>query len=226
MAVRMEEDEEVGFGSIHDRLRHALMIGEVGGTFEQRLEQLHDHCRKVGVRGVHSTRMTLRRWFGGSGNPPEYWLQIVADFLGVTYRWLHTGDGVMLNKRGGRIVKMEEGTTPKAKDGKGPEAKDEGGPPKNEPPKNVRRVAKPKDRKSAKQPDDPAPLDEDPVVSIPTKEDVWEGKAPHIVTFIKQSESVEALEAIKTAEEGNPKKVRVTILREVEKRMKELKPEE
>ena len=86
--------------TIHDRLVAALKEAAGGGSMDPFIDQLHDYAKAQGVKGVHSTRFTLRRWVSGAGRPPNYWLEIAAKFLGVNAQWLITGNGPLGSFKG------------------------------------------------------------------------------------------------------------------------------
>lgn len=48
------------------------------------VRQFHSEMRRAGVRGVHGSYLTLRRWADGGGTPPDYYLEKAAHVLGVS----------------------------------------------------------------------------------------------------------------------------------------------
>lgn len=197
----MEED---AIGTIGERLREALEGAPTGKNLDEKIEALHDYARSQGVRGVHSTRRTLRRWLDGRGRPPNYWLRIAADHLGVAAYWLLTGEGIKAIPEGAPDPLPPEKPTPP------PEPKEK---PKKRPAK-----------KSAKKAE-PAPKgDNGPEESIPNEADVFATAAGTIVKYVKGSSSVEAIKAILEYEANNPKYEggRKTVLEAAKKRLAEL----
>jgi hypothetical protein len=207
--------------SISERLRDAIEDAPTGHSFDEKVEALHSYVKSQGVRGVHSTRHTLQRWLNDRGVPPHYWLNLAANFLGVTAYWLLTGEGVRVMPAGGAepgpgTIDEFDGETGEPK-GKKEEA------PEEEKPK-PKAEAKPRARKK-KPADPPPPPPPEPEDSIPTKEDVYATSAATIGKYISSSTSVAAIEAILEFEPTNPNKEggRVTVLKAAEKKLAELK---
>lgn len=183
------------------------MVGALpGGNFDAKLESLHDFIREQGVRGVHSTRYTLRRWFRGEGTPPDYWMELAAKFCGVSFRWAKFGDG----------LKSKVEKTP-------PERRT---PPETAPPEEEIEEIDPKELEEPEKVETvvpappPLPREEEEVL-IPLMEEVHSSNSPTIRNFLARTQSIPTVEAILEHEPKNPnyKGGRVTVLREAKARL-------
>jgi len=193
--------------TIGERLREAIEGAPTGKNFDEKVEALNEYARGQGVRGVHSTRKTLRRWLEGRGRPPNYWLRIAAEHLGVAAYWLLTGEGVKAAPEGAPAPLPPEEKKPE------PPAEK----PKAEAKPRKRRAAKPKETPPA---DGQGGAEE----SIPSPADVYATAATTIGKYIKSSSSVAAIKAILEHEPRNPNKEggRITVLKAAKKKLAEL----
>jgi hypothetical protein len=182
----------------HERLRQAVELSDLPGSFDQKKEALHDYMRAQGVRGVHSTRYTIQRWLTGRGNPPVYWLEMAAEFLKVNPLWLAEGVGRMHGK----------GTVDKPA-------------PRPPQPRVYSEPQTPPVQGDKLEGDPPSEI------SIPSKEDVVGTNAATIMKFLEGVDNLAQVAAILEHEPAHPKYPggRKTVIEAAKARMAELQAE-
>lgn len=189
----------------HERLRVAVEKAFPGQGPSAQAKALRGALLDAGAHPHHASQLTIQRWLTGRGRPPVEVKGIFADFLGVSYRWLAEGDGVLLAGRRPAPAPATQEPVERAK--------------------RVRQKYVTEESAGTMPPEPPLPVHSVEVeVSIPLAADVHATTTRTISDFLKATHSAEAVRAILTHEPSNPtfEGGRKSVLKEAERKLKAL----
>lgn len=183
----------------HERLQRAVRKTWPDADFTAQCRHLRTALLDGGAHPHHAAQLTIQRWLTGRGIPPPECQAIFAETLGVSYRWLRDGEGVLPKGKAQPVARPPADARPK-------------------------RAAQPGTRPQTVPSEPPLPEGPETEVSVPNAEDVHETSSRVILDFLANVQSTVAVQAILEHEPSHPKYEggRKTVLRAAEARLNAL----